>query len=77
MTTINKTGIRVCLSPTGTFTILEPQNQEIGEFYVVHERRVMDFDARKLIKVWSGRGRLLAEETFFFKYSRPNLSKLV
>ena len=30
----------------------EPQNQEIGKFYVLQERRVTDFKARKL---WKGR----------------------
>ena len=28
--------------------ISEPQNQEIGEYYVVQERRVTDFEASKL-----------------------------
>ena len=38
--------------PTGLFPVFEPQYQGIGEFYVVHERRATDFEARKL---WKGR----------------------
>ena len=34
--------------PTGPFTIFEPQDQEIAEFYVVRERRTIDFEAPKL-----------------------------
>ena len=30
-------------NPTNSFTILESQDQEIGEFYVVQERRATDF----------------------------------
>ena len=37
--------------PTSPFTILEPQDQEIGEFYVIQERRATDFEASKL---WKG-----------------------
>ena len=37
--------------PTNPFTILEPQDQEIGEFYVVQERHMTDFKAPKL---WMG-----------------------
>ena len=33
---------------TGPSTILEPDNQEIGTFYVVEDRRAMDFEAPKL-----------------------------
>ena len=33
---------------TGPFTILQPQDQEIGEFYSVQERRSTDFEAPKL-----------------------------
>ena len=36
------------LYPTGTFTILEPQDQEISEFYVVQECRTAAFEAPKL-----------------------------
>ena len=36
------------LDPTNTFTILEPQDQEIGELYAVQECRVTDFEAAKL-----------------------------
>ena len=32
------------------FTNLEPQDQEIGEFYVVQKRQSTDFEARKLRK---------------------------
>ena len=34
--------------PTSPFTILVPHDQEIGEFYVVQERRATDFEAPKL-----------------------------
>ena len=34
--------------PTHPFTILEPHDQEIGEFYVVEERCATEFEARKL-----------------------------
>ena len=40
--------------PTNSFTILEPEDQEIGEFYVVQERRATDFEAPKLRKGSSG-----------------------
>ena len=33
--------------PTGPFTILEPRDQGIGEFYEVQERRATDFEALK------------------------------
>ena len=36
--------------PTGLFTIYEPQYQEIGEFFIVQERRKTDFEALKLWK---------------------------
>ena len=39
---------------TDPFTILEPRNQEIGEFYVVKTRRTKDFDAPELWKGQSG-----------------------
>ena len=32
-------------NPTGPFTILGPQNQEIGEFYTIQERRATDLEA--------------------------------
>ena len=41
-------------NPTNPFTFLEPRNQEIGEIYVVQERRVTDFEAPKLWKGSSG-----------------------
>ena len=34
--------------PTEHFTILEPRDQEIDEFYAVQERRATDFEAQKL-----------------------------
>ena len=34
--------------PTGPSTILEPEDQEIGEFYAAQERRATDFKASKL-----------------------------
>ena len=34
--------------PTDTFAISEPHDQEIGDFYVVQERRTTDFEAQKL-----------------------------
>ena len=34
--------------PTGPVTILQPQDKEIGEFYVIQERRAMDFEAPKV-----------------------------
>ena len=39
-------------NPTGPFTILELEDQEIREFYEVQERRSKDFEAPKL---WKGR----------------------
>ena len=40
--------------PTKPFTILEPRDQEIGEFYVVQKRRATGFEAPKLWKGSSG-----------------------
>ena len=34
-------------NPTNPFNILDPRDQ-IGESYVVHERRATDFEAQKL-----------------------------
>ena len=31
--------------PTGPFTMFDPHDQEIGEFYVLQERRTMGFKA--------------------------------
>ena len=36
------------LYPTNPFTILEPRDQEIGQFYVVQKRHAVDFKAPKL-----------------------------
>ena len=44
----------VRLYPTGPFAISEPQDQEIGEFYVVQKRRATDFDDPKTSKGRSG-----------------------
>ena len=41
-------------NPTNPFTILEPHDQEIDEFYLVQERRVTNFEAPKLGKSSSG-----------------------
>ena len=41
------------------FTILESQNPLIDEFYVVQERRAMDFKAPKLWKGSSGKASKL------------------
>ena len=40
--------------PTSPFTILEPRDQENGEFYVAQERCATDFEAQKLWKCRSG-----------------------
>ena len=40
--------------PANPFTILEPEDQGIGEFYVVQERRATDFKAPELWKSSSG-----------------------
>ena len=42
------------LHPTDPFTILVPQDQEIGQFYVGQERYATDFEAPKLRKGRSG-----------------------
>ena len=36
--------------PTSPFTILEPQNPWIGEFYAVQERRATDKKGSKIVK---------------------------
>ena len=45
---------RVCRYPIDPFTISKPRDQEIGEFYVVQDRRAPVFDAAKLRKGQSG-----------------------
>ena len=40
--------------PTNPFTMLELQDKEIVEFYVVQERRATDFEAPELWKSSSG-----------------------
>ena len=42
------------MNPTGSFTIIKPQDQEIGKFYFVQERRTTDLEAHQL---WKGRLR--------------------
>ena len=44
--------VNLLFHPTGPFTVFEPQDQEVGKFYVVQERRTTDFEASKL---WKGR----------------------
>ena len=44
--------------PTNPFTIAEPHDQEISEFYVVEEHRVTDFEPPKL---WKGSSRRVLE----------------
>ena len=46
-TRLNKTFLIIVrlFSPIDLFTILESQNQEIGELYVVQERHATDFEA--------------------------------
>ena len=39
---------------TGPFTVLEPQDRGVGNFYVVQESRTTDFEASKLWKGPSG-----------------------
>lgn len=39
---------RAVSSPTGPFTIVEPKDQEIGQFYVFQERWATDFKALTL-----------------------------
>ena len=41
-------------TPTDPFTISEPRDQEIVDFYVVQDRRTTDFEAQKLRKGRSG-----------------------
>ena len=50
----NHTPFEIVSCPTGPFTILSPQNQEIAEFYQVQERRAADIEAPK---VWKGRDK--------------------
>ena len=40
--------------PTGPSTILEPQDQEIGELFFVQKHRTMDFKVPNMWKGWSG-----------------------
>ena len=44
--------------PTGPFTILEPQDLEIGDFYAVQKRHPSGTDAPK---VWKGRSGSLVQ----------------
>ena len=52
--------------PTVRFTILEPQNQDIGETYVVQKPGTTDFEAPKLWKVRSGYLPIIFLWTFFW-----------
>ena len=45
-----KTVLQCDLYPTNPFTFVEAQDQEIGEFYVVQERRATDFKDPKFCK---------------------------
>ena len=56
--------------PTNPLTILEPQNQEIGELYVAQERCATDFEAPKLWKGSSGSSRYV--DLRFWKYIKSN-----
>ena len=51
------------LGPTNPFTIWVLRDQEIGEFYVVQERRATDLEAPKLWKGSSGE----AEEHYIYR----------
>ena len=42
------------MHPTDPFTILEPRDEEIVEFYAEQKRRATDFEAPKLWKGLSG-----------------------
>ena len=52
------------------FIILEPENQWIDEFYLVHERRAKDFNApnceraRRADYIAASKGELLSERFF-------------
>ena len=48
-------------SPADPFTISEPQNQEIGKFYVVQDGLGTDLEAPKL---WKGRSGVLLSKAF-------------
>lgn len=39
---------RVLVFPINPFQIVEPQHQDIGEFYAIHERHAADFETPKL-----------------------------
>ena len=55
-------------SPTDPFTILEPQNQGMGEFYVIQKRHSTDFEAPKGL---IGSRLIIADEPFLsFRASR-------
>ena len=45
---------RTPVSPASSVKMLEPKNPWIDKFYVVQERRAMDFDAQKSGKNSSG-----------------------
>ena len=55
--------------PNRPFYYFEPQNQEIGDVYVVQERWTTDFEAPKLSKGRSGTLPIHLE-TFFFQIAQ-------
>ena len=49
---------KVRLVPTCPFTIFDPRDQEVGEIYVVQERRTTDFEALNFESVGRGVNKL-------------------
>ena len=64
------------LPPTDPFTILEPRDQDIGEFYEVHERRKTDFEATNLWKSLSGASTDVCNEFWIIEWSVSLLSEV-
>ena len=60
--------------PTGPLTFLEPQYQEMLEFYVVQESRATDYEAAKL---WKGRSGTKVKSFIFSKRLRHALGMFV
>ena len=70
-------GLRNC--PTGPFTILKPEDQEIDEFCVVRESRATDLEAPKLWKGRSG-GRIWTTHSIMSNmcmWSPPSLIRTI
>ena len=66
---------RCSIIPTGPFTNFEPQDQEIGEFYVIQERRTTNFEAQKL---WKGRlGSFHSVVFYIYGYPTDRFTTLV